>query len=194
MSSHGPQIRNKPGSEEVYCPGRDVVNIFPSMLKQLVIRYNRRHWPTVFEDVAKKMGVSENDGNEELIKANDAFMSFLMECCRDSNEKYGDVMSRVGWEAVHPAAQAAYMMMLGTLTAGMMFASLRDVSMEGDVPPSKIKPLEHSLDEARRLANGVLEEEEAARELQHAIRASRAAGLSYDNIQAIVTDVKLGRV
>lgn len=196
MSSHGQQVRRSgPNGDETYCPGRDVVNIFPSLLRQLTARYNAQHWSKLLVSTSVNMRVTLDEANEAICQAHDVFFKFLGECCKDSNEKYGDVLRRLGWEQIPSEARNAYYTMLGTLTAGLMFASLRDVHQEGEVPPSLIKSvIEFHLDEARRLENEISSTEEGLAEFRNTVRQCRAAGLSYDDLQAAIQDLKLGRV
>jgi hypothetical protein len=192
--SHGPQLwRKGPNGDEVYCPGRDVVNIFPSMLRQLVARFNQNYWPDVLTNTAQLMNVDEDTASAELVKANDAFFKFLQECCRNSTEKYVDVMKRVGWDDVAMPARHAFHTMLGAILSGLMFSSLRDVSTEGDVPPPFVKPLlEFHLHEARRHENGISSYEEGIAEFRRVIRNCRSAEISYDDLTKVLESVKLG--
>lgn len=177
-----------------YCPGRDIVYVYPEMIRSVVKCFNRGMWPKLVELVAQLKGSSVEEANDELCQANDAFSKFVAICCENPDEKYPDVMKRAGWEELSHPARFGYMSMLGAVVAGQLFSGLRDTSMAGDSPPPEARSLiEFWANEGRRYDQGIKSELELAAEFKAAARNCVKMGFKVSELELMLSDVKTGR-
>ena len=197
MSAHGIQIpaQNGPnGPQMPYAPGRDFINVYPQMLQSVVRFFNQNRWPELTKLVAQLEGSTEEAAQDLICEANNVFFQFISTCCQDSSERYDDVMRRVGWTQLPHSVRFAYLALLGSVTSGQLFAGLRDVSLDGESPPTHVKPLlDFYWQEARRCENALKTEEELVHDFKTLVQQCRAGGIKYAELESLLSDCKIGR-
>lgn len=177
-----------------YAPERDLVNQLPQMMKSIARFHNFRGWPQLVKMVADLQEISEEAANDQMVDAHDVFKEFLTQCCANCNENYNDVMRRVGWEKLSQPTRFGYLALLGAVIAGQLFTFIRDVSLNGEVPPNHIKPLlAFYVEQSRQLENGLTEEAYIA-EFKRAVQNCRTARISYASMEDILLGLKTGSI
>jgi hypothetical protein len=136
MSEHGPQIPTNDLDGVVkmtYCPGRDFINIYPTMLYNLARQFDLGYW----DELIKSANLNDDfiEAKNQISDILAVVNKFIELSCADENEKFNDVLRKAGWFDIPEAARQVFMAMLGHLMLGQLFAGIRDVSYAGEVPP-----------------------------------------------------------
>ena len=177
-----------------YSPCRDIVFVYPEMIRSVVKCFNRGMWPKLVELVAQLKGSTVEEANDELCQANDVFSKFVQICCENPEENYAAVMKRAGWEDLSHPTRFGYMAMLGAVAAGQIFSGLRDTSLAGDCPPPYAKALiEFFANEGRRQLEGIQPEKEMADEFRRVVLACIRTGFKVSELEMILSEVKIGK-
>jgi len=140
MTAHGPQIATyqDPATGSVnmtYCPGRDFINIYPLMLHQVAQHFDNGRWNETIRQFAESEILEFEDAYNLVADAVAAQAQFVTISCENPQQTYADVLEACGWNAVHPKARQIYLMAMGELVQGQVFAGVRDVAYAGERPP-----------------------------------------------------------
>jgi len=207
--SYGIQFNVQKGGD-MYAPSRDFAHNYPRMIEQVVRCFNQDYWPELYKLYVECYTSSKHRGDgyeigagasEEafaiLEKTKDVYCKFINESYKRPGECCDDVLQRVGWLDLPVAAQVTWLAMLGQVMTGQLFAGVRDLYMGGETP-ADFDVLMAAGHDARRAMNKIDKSVEVARDtnagFRSAVRAARAAGLSFDEIAELCEDVKHGRV
>lgn len=198
----------------MYAPSRDFAYNYPRMITTIINCFSQNYWPELYESYLELFRVSkgipaadfarglESRYNEEafteLEKAKDVYCAFINEAHEDKAQGCTDALGEVGWGDVPTPAQVTWLAMLGQVVTGQLFQGIRDMRREDGTKSAEIEELLEAGHDARRFMNGVDASEEKRADVEQLMRSAtkraRAAGLSFDEIEELVADVKYGRV
>lgn len=129
------QMRPKSGVGQVvdvaYAPARDICYLYPNVVSQAEeMLYQPRF--AALQAWLDAEGVTEQDRATVV----ETYCLFLNAAHQNPEETIEDVMDRVGFSKIHPAAQVAFMFYIGTIMTGTFFKGIRDITpLEGDTTP-----------------------------------------------------------
>ena len=119
-----------------FAPSRDIVYIYPDVIRNAVDRLEDAPFKPL-HDMLKEKGVTLDD----LQQAVDAYCRFLAEAHENPEKSMWDVLGDCGWHDCKPEAQIAFMFYVGTLTGGIFFKGIRDVTVLGEESMSTVQSL-----------------------------------------------------
>ena len=124
------QMRMQAGSGKFYSPQRDFAYVYLEMISHAGVLFNASYWPELMRMAARLLGDESPDMEatwDALILARNKYTAFIEHCTDDGNETTKQVLARVGWSEVPPAAQFAWMAMMGCVASGQIVFGRRDV-------------------------------------------------------------------
>ena len=197
----------------MYAPSRDFAYNYPRMITTIINCFSQNYWPELYNTYLEMYRVAHdidelefevngdrynNTAFDELEKAKDVYCAFINEAHEDKAQGCTDALGEVGWGDVPTPAQVTWLAMLGQVVTGQLFQGIRDMRREDGTKSAEIEELLEAGHDARRFMNGVDASEEKRADVEQLMRSAtkraRAAGLSFDEIEELVADVKYGRV
>ncbi len=141
MSDHGAQVPTHYSDTGVlkmtYCPGRDFINIYPTMFYNLAVQFDRGYWDAMIASAEIDPDIVE--AKNKVSDVMEVINKFIEQSCADDTEKFEALLTRVGWNDIDIRVRNTFLAMLGHLMLGQLFAGIRDVSYAGEVPPTHWK-------------------------------------------------------
>lgn len=140
------QARLSESDPRLYNANRDVAHNFREVVMEIADRLENERWPEL-----KAILDREGTTMDELGKACEAYCRFVAGATHNAKESMVDVLARSGWWDVSPAAQVAYMSVLGTVISGYYFAGAREATLGGVGPTLRYEDLAARGGECARL-------------------------------------------
>jgi hypothetical protein len=130
------QARASQWDHRLYNVNRDCAHNFGDVMREVVARLEGQRWPVVVRWLE-----SEQVSAADLAQACQAFCTFVASSTEYPREQMPEALTRCGWFATPPAAQAAVMAVLGTVLAGYFWAGVREANVLGDEPTQTYQDL-----------------------------------------------------
>jgi hypothetical protein len=122
--------------EVKYAPARDIVYLFPSLVKNIADRLEDAPFAPLHQ-ILRERGVTLDD----LGQAMGAYCKYMNACHQDPDKKMWDVLGECGWHECKPEAQIAVMYYAGAMLTGTFFKGIRDVVPLGNKAPAVVQEL-----------------------------------------------------
>lgn len=177
-----------------YAPARDYAYNYPQMIQSIIRAFNKDYWPDMLKTLAEaRTDCTAEDFEplwEDVCKAKDCFCEFINIICQDPEENVEQVLERSGFTKLCPAAQIAWMAMMGQVMTGQLFMGIRDITGMGEQHASVLELLQVGHN-ARRLMNNAdvaKERDLAVAALQQAAKAAQDTGMSQTDVRKVINE------
>lgn len=124
------QMRMSDG--RAYNPSRDIVQLFPRVIGyHAVVRLAAHNWPPMIRKYAADNGLSTVD----LMKAEKAFAEFILLSTHSNLTDFNDIFVRSGLAALPGPILLTLMAVIGEVTCGVFFKTVRAATAAGRTVP-----------------------------------------------------------
>lgn len=189
-SGHMLQMRPAGSQGAFYSPQRDFAYVYEEMLKHAAHLFNADYWPELLQLTATLLDDQTEEHNkawEALLMAQERYINFIGHCCDDGQEKTKDVLAKAGWNEVPPAAQFAWLAMMGTVATGQIVFGLRDIHRLNEVHDTRDLRITLTAEMVRRL-NKLDVHENVVDKFRRDVARAVDCGLTLDELDDLVDE------